>query len=281
MSRPALAVLSVLTVALALTTAACDNSSLVGDGATGNPAAGGNTANAPNAVATASGASGTVPFNVMFSGASSTHPKGLTMTYSWSFSDGTSASGVMVQKQFTQVGSYRALLTVRDPEGASDTASVSVQALAAAIACPALGTPTAGTFYATTCDNQATLFAPAAFYIGASGISGTERTVQIYLLDVASRVQFKVFGTFAPGTTIAPGSYPIVAPTATRNYADFTSSGTLGSRLPVAPTGTLTIETVSTDAITGRITGSATDASGLTRQVVVRFAASRSSGTLG
>lgn len=283
MNRPALAALLVLPVALALAVAACDNSSLVGDGAMGNPinGGGGGTTVAPNAVATASGTSGTIPFNVQFSGASSTHPNGLALTYSWYFSDGSVASGVTVQRQFTDVGSYRARLTVRDAAGATDTASVVVQALAPTFACPALGTPADGTFYATTCDAQGTLFAPAAFYIGASGTSGTERVVQFYLLDAAQRVQLKVFGTFAPGTTVTPGTYRLVAPTATRNYTDFTTAGDLAGRLDAVPLGTITVESVTADRITGRLDASVATGQGYSQPLVVRFSANRSASVLG
>lgn len=284
MNRPALAALIVLPVALALTVAACDNSSLVGDGSMGNPiggGGGGGTTVMPDAVVTASAASGAIPFDVTFSGASSTHPNHLALTYTWYFSDGTGATGVSVQKRFTEVGAYRARLTVRDAAGATDTASVVVQALAPTITCPALGTPTAGTFYATTCDSQGTLFAPAAFYIGTSGVGAADRIVQFYLLDTAQRIQFKFFGTFAPGTTITPGTYRLLAPTTTRNYTDFTSSGDFAGRLDAPPTGTLTVESVTTDRITGRIDATVATGLGYGQPLVVRFSANRSASALG
>lgn len=281
--KPApVAALVAVPVGLALSLAACDNSSLLGDGAMGNPLPGGGTTGVrPNAEVTASATTGTIPFDVTFSGSTSTHPTGLALTYAWYFSDGSAATGVTVQKRFTQVGTYRARLTVRDAAGAVDTASVVVQAAAPTYACPDLGAPAAGTYLATTCDAQGTLYAPAAFYVAASGTSGTERVVQLYLLDAAQRVQLKVFGTFAPGTTVGVGTYRLIPSSAPRSYADFTSTGTLAGRLLAPPIGTLTVVEATADRLTGRLDATFAGGPGYERPLVVRFSALRSATPLG
>ncbi len=62
-----------------------------------------------------------------FSGASSTDPDaGDVLTYRWSFSDGTTASGATVAKTFADNGSYTARLTVIDRFGWESTASQAV-----------------------------------------------------------------------------------------------------------------------------------------------------------
>lgn len=86
---------------------------------------GGNSA--PNAVASASPTSGTVPFTVSFSASGSSDPDGDALTYNWSFGDGSSASGVSVSHTYNTTGNYTATVTVSDGE-LSDQASVNISA---------------------------------------------------------------------------------------------------------------------------------------------------------
>ncbi|MEV4619884.1 carbohydrate-binding protein [Asanoa sp. NPDC049573] len=86
--------------------------------------AGGNRA--PTAVATGSPTSGQAPLTVQFSSAGSTDPDGSALTYSWAFGDGTTSTAANPSKTYTANGTYTATLTVRDPQGATGTASVQV-----------------------------------------------------------------------------------------------------------------------------------------------------------
>ncbi|MFF5171716.1 RICIN domain-containing protein [Micromonospora sp. NPDC000089] len=79
---------------------------------------------APVARATADRTSGTAPLAVNFSSAGSADPESGALTYSWAFGDGTSSTAANPAHTYTANGSYTATLTVRDPQGATGTASV-------------------------------------------------------------------------------------------------------------------------------------------------------------
>ncbi|MFK3983904.1 PQQ-dependent sugar dehydrogenase [Micromonospora sp. NPDC050397] len=84
--------------------------------------AGGNRA--PTAVASANRTSGAAPLAVTFSSAGSSDPEGSALTYSWAFGDGTTSTAANPTKTYTANGTYTATLTVRDPAGATGSASV-------------------------------------------------------------------------------------------------------------------------------------------------------------
>jgi glucose/arabinose dehydrogenase/PKD repeat protein len=84
--------------------------------------AGGNRA--PIAVASATPNSGAAPLAVTFSSAGSSDPEGSALTYSWAFGDGTTSTAANPTKTYTANGTYTATLTVRDPAGATGSASV-------------------------------------------------------------------------------------------------------------------------------------------------------------
>ncbi|MFG1992331.1 PQQ-dependent sugar dehydrogenase [Actinoplanes sp. NPDC048988] len=81
---------------------------------------------APTAVAGANPTSGSAPLTVTFSSAGSSDPEGGTLTYSWAFGDGTTSTSANPTKTYATNGTYTATLTVRDPQGATGTASVPV-----------------------------------------------------------------------------------------------------------------------------------------------------------
>ena len=61
-----------------------------------------------------------------FSSAGSSDPEGGALTYSWNFGDGTTSTAANPTKTYTANGTYTATLTVRDPHGATGTASVQI-----------------------------------------------------------------------------------------------------------------------------------------------------------
>ncbi|MEV4831224.1 carbohydrate-binding protein [Micromonospora sp. NPDC049257] len=81
---------------------------------------------APAARASADRTSGPAPLTVNFSSAGSADPEGGALTYSWAFGDGTTSTAANPTKTYTADGSYTATLTVRDPQGATGTNSVTV-----------------------------------------------------------------------------------------------------------------------------------------------------------
>jgi PKD repeat protein len=68
---------------------------------------------------------------VTFSG-QSCDPDGDSLTFSWAFDDGTSATGAQVSKAFATGGTHGGTVTVSDPGGRSVTAAASVVAVAPA-----------------------------------------------------------------------------------------------------------------------------------------------------
>ncbi|MEV4844070.1 carbohydrate-binding protein [Micromonospora matsumotoense] len=81
---------------------------------------------APAARASADRTSGPAPLTVNFSSAGSADPEGGALTYSWAFGDGTTSTAANPTKTYTADGAYTATLTVRDPQGATGTNSVTV-----------------------------------------------------------------------------------------------------------------------------------------------------------
>ncbi|WP_329013336.1 RICIN domain-containing protein [Micromonospora rifamycinica] len=81
---------------------------------------------APAARASADRTSGPAPLTVTFSSAGSADPEGGALTYSWAFGDGTTSTAANPTKTYTADGSYTATLTVRDPQGATGTTSVTI-----------------------------------------------------------------------------------------------------------------------------------------------------------
>jgi PKD repeat protein len=80
----------------------------------------------PVAAASANPSSGYAPLNVTFSSAGSSDSDGSIVSYSWAFGDGGTGSGAAPSHVYQNVGSYTAVLTVTDNQGATNTASVAI-----------------------------------------------------------------------------------------------------------------------------------------------------------
>ncbi|MDP7290788.1 MAG: PKD domain-containing protein, partial [Verrucomicrobiota bacterium] len=72
---------------------------------------------APLASFTATPSSGNVPLFVAFDAAGSTDSDGTIDNYDWTFDDGATATGVSVNHEFVDPGTYAVTLTVTDNEG--------------------------------------------------------------------------------------------------------------------------------------------------------------------
>jgi PKD repeat protein len=84
-------------------------------------------ASPPTAVISSSTAAGPAPLTVQFDGSGSTAASSATITqYSWSFGDGSSATGATTSHAFTTAGSYGATLTVTDSNGLTSSANTPV-----------------------------------------------------------------------------------------------------------------------------------------------------------
>ncbi|WP_062428495.1 carbohydrate-binding protein [Herbidospora daliensis] len=80
----------------------------------------------PIARASSDKTSGAAPLTVQFSSSGSSDPEGGSLSYSWNFGDGTSSTSANPSKTYSANGAYTATLTVRDPQGLTGSASVSV-----------------------------------------------------------------------------------------------------------------------------------------------------------
>jgi uncharacterized repeat protein (TIGR01451 family) len=82
---------------------------------------------APQARAVANITSGASPLTINFDGSSSTDAEGDTLSYLWTFGDGSQgASGAQVTHTFAQAGSYPVMLSVTDSHGAVGTATITI-----------------------------------------------------------------------------------------------------------------------------------------------------------
>jgi glucose/arabinose dehydrogenase/PKD repeat protein len=84
----------------------------------------------PVAAAAATPTSGSLPLQVQFDGSNSSDPDGDTLSYEWDLDgNGTvDSTAVSPSRTYTAAGVYVATLTVRDPSGASDSATVRIDA---------------------------------------------------------------------------------------------------------------------------------------------------------
>ncbi|BAJ00842.1 glycoside hydrolase family 6 protein [Shewanella violacea] len=113
---------------------------------------------APLAVATADLTQGEAPLIVTLDATQSTDADNdyNELTFSWSFSDGTSATGDMVSHSFTSVGSHSATVTVSDGNSSSSkTIAIEVLGNHAPVATATVSTPSGKAPLATTFDATA------------------------------------------------------------------------------------------------------------------------------
>ncbi|MBC7097501.1 S8 family serine peptidase [Candidatus Bipolaricaulota bacterium] len=64
---------------------------------------------------------------ISFDASSSSDPDGRIVSYAWEFGDGTTATGIRVNKRYSSAGSYTVRLTVQDDRGATDVETKTIQ----------------------------------------------------------------------------------------------------------------------------------------------------------
>lgn len=106
----------------------------------------------PSAVISSSTAMGPATLQVTFDGSTSTAASGASITgYSWSFGDGSEATGATAAHSYTTAGTYTATLTVTDTQGLTNSASTPIVVTAPVViankapTAAATATPTSGT----------------------------------------------------------------------------------------------------------------------------------------
>jgi subtilisin family serine protease len=80
----------------------------------------------PVAVATASTLQGQAPLTVNFDGSKSTDPQNFPLTYTWSFSDGSTATGTSVSHTFQNHGTYSATVAVNDGHNTTTSSPITI-----------------------------------------------------------------------------------------------------------------------------------------------------------
>jgi PKD repeat protein len=83
----------------------------------------------PQALFTATAVQHVVPFTASFDGTLSFHPDGEIVTYLWTFGDGATDSGPIVDHTFLENGTYDVRLTVIDKVGVSHSTWMEIEAL--------------------------------------------------------------------------------------------------------------------------------------------------------
>ena len=82
----------------------------------------------PTAVASADATDGPTPLTVNFSSAGSSDPEGSTLTYAWTFGDGTTSSSANPTKVYNTNGKYSVSLTVSDGTNQATAPLIEIQA---------------------------------------------------------------------------------------------------------------------------------------------------------
>jgi PKD repeat protein len=80
----------------------------------------------PVASFTAAPASGNAPLAVSFNASASSDPDGNIVSYTWSFGDGATSTGVTASHTYTAAGNYTATLSVKDNAGATAVATKTI-----------------------------------------------------------------------------------------------------------------------------------------------------------
>ena len=197
------------------------------------------TNSAPVANFTATSTSGVAPLVSQFDGSSSSDSDGQVAAYNWDFGDGQAGAGVTVSHTYTVPGSYNAMLTVTDDDGATassvstilvTTSSENIDPVASFTA-----TPTSGA-------------APLASQFDASSSSDSDGQITTYSWDFGD-------GQAGVGVTVShtytvPGSYNATLTVADDDGATSTSTATVSVSLGTA-TISGTINVVSGSVVDG------------------------------
>lgn len=137
------------------------------------------TLQAPQAAASGTPTSGTVPLTVAFSSAGSSDADGSIVSYAWNFGNGTTSTAANPSCVYTTEGTFYAVLTVTDNDGLTNTATVVITVGPAANVAP---TAVAGV-------SASSGTAPVTVTFSSQGSTDTDGSITSY------------YWTFGDGTT--------------------------------------------------------------------------------
>lgn len=127
----------------------------------------------PVAVFTAAPTSGPSPLPVSFDATGSSDLGGRIDSYSWSFGDGHTGTGVSTTHMYTLVGTFTAVLTVTDNYGGTSTASTTIEVT------EPLNDPPVAAFTGTPATGQA----PLTVQFNAGTSADPDGTIDSYVWD--------------------------------------------------------------------------------------------------
>ncbi|MCK4394570.1 PKD domain-containing protein, partial [Candidatus Bipolaricaulota bacterium] len=104
----------------------------------------------PNAEFTSTPNVGEAPLTVSFNASGSSDSDGYITSYQWTFGDGESGSGATTSHTYADSGTYEVWLMVADNNGATDTATTTIQATASNV-------PPVASFFASPTSGEAPL----------------------------------------------------------------------------------------------------------------------------
>ena len=188
----------------------------------------------PQPVAAAAGpVSGAVNVPITFNGSASTDPKSQTLSYSWTFGDGSGASGAKPTHTYLTAATYPVTLTVTDTDGVNGLTSTAAVVAVATVQPPTLqtGGPYAGTAYLPvnfSAAGSVDPLNPTAGTYGLSfswnfgdGLSGggpspvhTYQAAGNYTVSVTATTPTGGTATATTTAVIVPGTAPVGAPSA-------------------------------------------------------------------
>ncbi|MBI2060974.1 MAG: PKD domain-containing protein [Nitrospirae bacterium] len=151
---------------------------------------------APVCAASATPTTGAVPLAASFLG-SATDPDGGTLTYAWTFGDGSSANLGQTQHTYAAVGLYNAQFKATDPQGASCSNTVAIAAnpnrnpVCSASATPLAGIAPLSVAFSGTASDADGVIKAVLWTFGDGSSSGSAQSTHAYSVHGAYTAEFR------------------------------------------------------------------------------------------
>lgn len=181
---------------------------------------------APTAVANATPDAGKAPLGVILSSAGSADSDGSIVSYDWDFGDGSPHSNAAnISHLYTAQGTYSAVLTVVDDDGASATSTVVVNVAAPNVAPTVVATA-----------NPAFGKSPLAVSFSSAGTADSDGTIASYQWNFGDTAPASSTSANPSHTYNTPGTYTATLTVTDNDGATTTQPVTINVLANVAPT---------------------------------------------